>query len=431
MWIRGGGAGMWSEECKKALIACGINPEKFGTYDERAKAQSQARQEYAQKKIKEAGGEGKKHEPPCKYGGSGAKPGDCTCFRTPEALDEVGGDHWITLNSQSGHLSRNTFYQGEGARADPCSNVRPSPGNSGAYGYRDNDALCMDHAGLYTGMEHYEICRREQRQGEHVGDGPMPTSPKNPPDGTSLREGVEGSARIVVNGTASRREGDPKSEVFDPKSGLGKMSELREERGDRVDEARDKAAAELKAKEAEQAGKAGKKDAAKAQKPNSPSGGRADEKTRDLAVKCISDAWQASLKEMQQTAVTEYGSAGALTQKAHEDAVKKHNASGAKPKAKSYDDLPPAKKAEADKAAKDAIDARQKELEAKGAESAGRAGSPPPKEPTEKQCLEYQANWLAQHRDPAGNFPPMQGSGGPGPGPTTTRNKASVGDEDA
>ena len=412
---------MWSEECKKALIACGINPDKFGTYDERAKAQSQARQEYAEKCIKRAGGPGKKHESPCSYGGSGATPGDCTCYRTPEALKEVGGDQWITLNSQSGHLSRNTFYQGEGARADPCSNIRPSAGNAGAYGYRDNDALCMDHAGLYTGMEHYEICRREQRQGEHVGDGPMPVSPKNPPDGTSLREGVEGSARIVVDGTSSRREGDPRSEMYDPKAKLGKMSDLREERGDRVDEARDKAAAELKAKEAEKAGKAGKKDAAKAEKPNSPSGAQADQKTRDQAVKCISDAWQASLKEMQQTAVTEHSKEAELKQKAHQAAVDKHNSSKPppKPKAKSYDDLPAEKKAAADKAAKDALEARQKDLEKVGAESAGQAGSPPPKEPTKEQCLEYQGNWLALRRDPAGNFPPMQGSGGAGPGPTT------------
>jgi hypothetical protein len=419
MWLSAGAGAMWSDACRKALIACGINPDNFGTYKDRADAQSAERAKYQEAQIDKLGGPAKKHPAPCKYAGASSKPSDCSCYQTPEALKEVGGDRWITLNSQSGHLSRNAFYQGEGARADPCSNIRPGPGNSGSYGYRDDAAFCMDHAGLRTGMEHYEICRREQRQNEHVGDGAMPVSPRNPPDGTSLREGVEGTARIVVEGTASRRGGDERYETFDPKDRLGKQSEKREERGDTVDAAREKAAKELQDKDAQKAGKVDSKDKAKPKTPNSPAGGdEPSQKTKDQAVKCIADAWEASLKEMQTSAITEYGTAAQVKQ-AHVDAYNGKKPAP-KPPAKTADDLPKKEKAAADEAAKKAVDEKQKELEKKGAESAGRAGDPPPKEPTKEQCLEYQANWLEQHRDSAGSCPPMQGSGGGGPPPQTT-----------
>jgi hypothetical protein len=419
MWLSAGAGAMWSDACRKALIACGINPDNFGRYKDRAKAQADARKKYTDKRIDDLAKRGEKHPTPCKYSGEGSS---CTCYQTADALEHMKGDEWITLNSQSGHVSRNAFYQGEGARADPCSNTRPSPGNSGAYGYRDDDAFCMDHAGLRTGMEHYEICRREQRQNEHVGDGPMPLLPKDPPDGTSLREGAEGTASICVNGTASRRAGDDRYELFDPKDRLGKMSEKRIDRGETVDAARAKAAEELQEKEAKKAGDVAEKDAAKEKTPNSPSGGdEPSQKTKDKAVKCIADAWQASLKEMQSSAISEYGTAAKVKQ----DHVDKYNnqTPPPKPPAQTADDLPKDKKDAADAAAKKAVDDKQKELAAKGAESAGRAGDPPPKEPTEQQCLEYQANWLDQHQDGEGNCPPMQGSGGAGPPPQTTPRK--------
>ncbi len=414
MWIRGGAAGLWSEACKAALIACGIDPNDFGTYDERARAQKDARDDYRKRRIDELEKAGKKHPAPCKYPGSDGKR-DCECFQTAEALEKEGAHKWILMNSQSGHMSQNCFYQAPGKRADPCSNIRPSKSadgslNSGGYGYRDNDAFCMDHIGLRTGMEHYEICRREQQHRASLGDRPATMA--------DMRRGVEGTASIVVEGTASRRGGDSGFGDIDPLSKqVQNKSAARTERGELVDSARQKLAADMSAGASSEAQAAAGQQGAEGKKPNSVSGAGPDDETKKAAVKCLADAWEQSIGEMQATAVTEHGSAQKIAAEERQkelDAYDNSRKKGQK-KADTFDDLPADRKKAAESRAAKRIQDRQDTLAKQGAESAGKANNPP----TEQDCLEYQANWLYQHQKPDGTYPPMQGAVGAGPPPTT------------
>ncbi|WP_338866763.1 DUF2169 domain-containing protein [Myxococcus stipitatus] len=96
-----------------ALIACGIKPANFGTYDLRAKAPREARNEYRKRRINEAKGQGptpRPHEGSCPMGSN--PEAECRCFEGDNAHKDPGIEKWMLVNSQSGHISQNAFYQG-------------------------------------------------------------------------------------------------------------------------------------------------------------------------------------------------------------------------------------------------------------------------------------------------------------------------------
>ena len=109
------------------MIACGINPDDFGTYDQRAKAQSAAREDFQKRRCEQLAKDGQSHPAPCKFKGN---PSSCTCYRSAEALESEKAQKWLYMNSQSGHLSLNHFYQGK--REDPCSGHPPSRNADGS-----------------------------------------------------------------------------------------------------------------------------------------------------------------------------------------------------------------------------------------------------------------------------------------------------------
>jgi hypothetical protein len=393
---------MFDSDCRAAMIACGINPDDFGTYDQRANAQSAAREDFQKRRCEQLAKDGQSHPAPCKFKGN---PSSCTCYRSAEALESEKAQKWLYMNSQSGHLSLNHFYQGK--REDPCSNHPPSRNadgsmNGGGYGYRDNDALCMDHAGLHAGEEHYWVCRAEDAHRRDLGtNAAVPQS--------ELERGVENSARVVVDRSQSAQGGAPNVE-----DGLtlaaGKTAEERAKHGALVDKARSQLAKDLAAAEGAQ-GAAGTGATQGQSPPNSPAGGGASKEDKDKAVECIKDAWKQAVQEMQATAVAEHSTAGRKS--AAEVAA--YNARNPNAKVNSISEMPEPERSAAKGRVDAAVEKRQQELRDQHADTAGAKGEPPPKAPTEQDCLDYQGNWLYQNQRPDGTFPPMQGNTGPKP----------------
>jgi hypothetical protein len=401
-WLKGGAGALWSAACRAALIACGINPDNFGSYSMRADAQGKERKKYRDQRTKEAGQDGEKkrpHEPNCPAGGDPSKL--CMCIESDAALKELGVEKWTLANSQSGHISQNAFYQEH--RSDACSNIRPSAGNSGTYGYQDNKAFCMDHLGRANnpGTIHYEITNREAQFAEHLSKQGVTVVPE-----ATIQEGVKGTASVAAAGAESRQKGNDPNAPFD--KDLGKLTPERQQEGKRSDEAKDQHAAELQKKENATAA-AGPSGTAAAGTPNAVSVKKPSPEDVQKAVECISDAWQQSLDEMRNDVVNKHSVAGRSDECKKQ--LKEYNKTRppGSPKAKGYTDLPKERREKVDKAVEDQVTQRQKDLEAVGAHSKG-AKQKDPERPSEKDCLEYQANWLhEQHKTKDGKYPPMQG----------------------
>jgi len=115
---------------------------------------------------------------------------------------------------------------------------------------------------------------------------------------------------------------------------------------------------------------------------------------------------------MQTTAVAEHSTAAQLERAE----VAAHNERNPNAQVNSLSEIPEPERAAAQGRVDQGVPARQRELEQRGAESAGATGNP---SPTPQECLEYQGNWLYQNHRPDGTFPPMQGSTGSGPPPST------------
>jgi hypothetical protein len=395
-WLKGGAGGLWTAACRAALIACGINPDNFGDYDARAKAQAAERKKYREQRVAEAKKRGKgrrPHEPNCPTGGD--PKALCQCVESAAALKEMGAERWMVANSQSGHISQNAFYQGH--REDPCSNLAPTKGNAGTYGYQDNKAFCMDHQGRANnpGTMHYEITNREAAFAEHTASSGAKTVSQN-----QIEQGVAGTAQVATQGAQSRQRGNgPKWDK------PGTLTPERKAEGQLSDKAKNQQAADLQKKEnkAKGAGKSGK---GKGKKPNAPSAKGPTTKQAKKAVECIQDAWKQSLNELRDNVVNEHSTAAKSAECKKQ--IKEHNANlkpGEKP-AKGYTDLPAARRKKVDAAVSSQVAARQKQLEKVGAHNAGQTAKP---HPTEEECLEYQANWLYNNRRANGTYPPMQG----------------------
>jgi hypothetical protein len=152
----------------------------------------------------------------------------------------------------------------------------------------------------------------------------------------------------------------------------------------------------------------------------------------DKTVECISDAWKQSLDEMRNDVINEFSTAARSDEcKKQIKEYKKSLPKDQRNRRIRYTDLPPERRAAVDKAVntktgkppRSEVERRQKELEKQGAHDAGEANKPP----TERDCLEYQANWLHQHRRADGSHAPMQGRV---PDSSEDEHKVKVGDSD-
>lgn len=406
-WVKAGGLVIWSAECRAALIACGVNPDNFGTYDERAKAQSKLREEYAKQRDAEAAAGTRKHEPSCPRGSSADRP--CRCYETNVGFEDFKKKNngsilpWMEANSQSGHISNDAFYRNPGTRDDPCGNVRPSVRdgelNAGGYGYQGDKALCMDHFGRSNdnGSMHQQICELERNQSNAVkagGNGNV--------DAAQIEDGARATAGVAVNGADARQNGQPGPPWDTTRKPLKPEGEIYNKE---LSQLQKDQAAELKAREGTSAS-SGQAATTEGQKPNSPSGPGPTDAEKKKAIDCITEEWKKSMVEMRNNTVNEHSTVGKSPEA--KAAVEAHNAGPppADPPAKGYTDLPADKRAAVDKQVAGQVAARQAELEKKGAMSAGEAKNPPTKE----DCLEYQANWLNANRGPDGNFPPIAGT---------------------
>ncbi|WP_224244454.1 hypothetical protein [Hyalangium gracile] len=399
IWLKGGAGAFWTAACRAALVACGINPENFGTYDQRADAQAKERKDYRDKRdgdAKKRGSKKRPHEPDC----ASRNGKTCSCVESANALKEMGPESWSLANSQSGHISQNAFYQG--ARADTCTNIPGEPGkHAGGYGYQDNKAFCMDHVGRSNdpGSDHFEITRREEQNKKYLQNKGVTKATM-----ADIENSARGTAEIAAKGGESRINGKPTEEDKD----RGAITPERKAKARLIAKAREGQAKELakkenKGKRAGRSGRSGRK------KPSSPSGKKGLKQAQQKVVECIIDAWKQSLDEMRNDVVDKYSVAA--NSKACQEQIALHNKKlppGARP-AKTFSDLPKARrdKINRDPDVKKALDKRTKELQKKKADT-GPMGKGK-KSPTEEECLEYQANWLATHRAKDGGLLPMEG----------------------
>jgi len=323
-WLRAGNLSLSDAECRKALAACGLDPDAFGNYSSVLKSQGAARKKLREDARNAAAAKGatpnpSHHVPPCSLEPGAENSGNCRCHEGEIAQDlcKNDPDKFLHANGQSGHMSQDALYRGAGGRGDPCQNIPPANDNSGTYGYGMSRARCMEHYGRsnLAGSPHEQICRAEE---DFQAD--MASRGKGPLDVQDLREGVGRSA--VVAATKGRYR------VTD-EGGLQKTS---------LDPA---AAIEQKKYEEAQAAAAvgtGGNSAADANMSKDMPGLTEAEAT---AVKCIQMDWEKSLAAMQTEAMQQnvMGSAAGRKQ-----AVAAYNAAGNTPKAKSWKDLPPSRR---------------------------------------------------------------------------------------
>lgn len=398
-WLDGGAAALWKPDCVLALIACGIEPANFGTYDLRAKAQREARNDYRKRRINEAKGQGqtpRPHEGSCPMGSD--PKAECRCFESEAAHKDLGIEKWMLANSQSGHISQNAFYQEH--REDPCSNVPAEGDHGGTYGYRDNKAFCMDHLGRSStpGTNHYEIT---QREGQH--EASLKSNNTQVVTEKDMMEGATGTASVAANGSEHRQKGNDPHAEYD--KNRGNMTTDRLDEAQRNDARKREYAAYLKAKQngGQTAAGAGSGDAGT---PNAPGSYSPTDAEAKKAVECISEAWKQSLDDMRNDTINTFSTAA--RSKECKDEIKAYRKTlppEERNKKIRYTDLPSDRRAKVDAAVKQKVETAQTDLMAKGAKSAGKANNPP----TKKDCMQYQANWLLQHQKADGSFPPMKG----------------------
>ncbi len=220
--LAGAGAGFWSEDCRAALIACGINPDACGPYSEVSDAISKERAAYRQKRIEDAeASPGRDHESNCPLTARkpASKPSDCFCWQgTSQAVaDDMGVDGWLLANSEAGHVQPdNLVRDGTGSitgfggkRGDVCSNIVP--------GYLPNDSFTILHHGKACGAgihgEHNAVRRVEmgyeaELRDEHRGtNGRVTTEQRN----EATRRNADLSAQYT--GQGPRRPGEFDSEI--------------------------------------------------------------------------------------------------------------------------------------------------------------------------------------------------------------------------
>ncbi len=378
VFVKAGMAVTFDTTCRKALAKSGVDPENFGSYSGRASAEKAARDEIGKN-----------------YASKAAL--DKALAGTGKTADDKGPvGTWLLANSQSGHVMQNAFMQGRppggggdrNPRGDPCANVRPVPpdgsGDAGAYGYDMERALCMDHFGKSTvaGTPHYEIT-----QGEADFARSLPPGARI--DMGTMEQSVRRTAAIAVAGS----EGRPDLEDLKGKAlkEAQKFDTMQEAHAEELEPGKGKLGDE---------GTPGYIAGAKGKKPKG--GAQGPELTRDqqMAVECIVAAWKASLDQIRKDSIAE-NSSEAKEKKKQLDAYNEKNGTDHE----SYEDVPAKDRKKLDKEVQAGVERRKRDLEKKGAGTAGAANEPP----TKDDCREYQANWLSENQGRDGSLPPVAG----------------------
>jgi hypothetical protein len=243
--IEAGGLDMvFSPACKKALLACGINPNSFDSYKRRKAAEKRAKAQ-----LKSQAGS-----------------------HTTEKALKKDPEKFLEANSQSGHMAQNAFFQGK--RDSPCTNVPPdnaSPGEAtdgGGYGYQMDTAPCTDHYGKSTqpGTVHYDITQLECKRATELRQ----LAKKNPDlrlDQADLKETVREAAKKAAKGPDAPETGGAT---------------------------------------AKRVAKAQASQAAKGKDPKKPAGKGPDAKTIDKAADCMADAWEEAINKQREECIARY-----------------------------------------------------------------------------------------------------------------------------
>ncbi|MFN0062562.1 MAG: hypothetical protein ACKVPX_08585 [Myxococcaceae bacterium] len=379
LWASGGGNDGFSKACRKALAACGINPDAFGNYNQRLAAGHKARTEYREHMGKKK----KDHPAGCKFKEKGKSLGACDCHTRPEAaayFESKGRpEDFLTANSQSGHSGQNAFSQGAGARADPCTNIPPPPGqqsDGGSFGYDANLAPCTDHFGTSTtkGTTHEKVTRNEEENAKTVK-----TDKAGRVSEATIANGVDQTAAIVAAGPNPN----------DHKGGTPDAAQAKQTA---------KAMSDAQKKQAEVLAKK------EGVKPNHKVSASHAKKNQKKARECIQAHWKAGIDKMRMDAIDKHSAVNSTAR--CKQAIAEENAKRAKQRKKNgtaepkdikrFGELPP--KAQnavlKDPSVQKACAAAQKKVEKETKAGSAGAKGKGNKNPSMDDCREFQANSL-------------------------------------
>lgn len=352
MWALGPGLGGWSVDCAAALMACGVDPEGFGTYKERLDAQGLARKELG------------------------------TAHQSAEVLDDKGPELWLRANSQSGHQCQNACFTKH--RHDPCGNYPPTSGDPNApsaFGYDHDKAPSTDHHGKSSthGTTHGEISKHLDRQWEGKKTG-------EPLDFDALKRSTKENAEIHVDCNVQQKDSTkPKKTI------AARINTAQQANAERLLKKNPDAEAALAAKFGTEPGSV-----------SDPSNGGPSAAVKDFAAECQAAKWEQDMATMRSNAIN---ASPIAKSSAAKQAIADHNAGKEeKDHIKNFTDLPQDKQKEVVDAnrpgelsnddppkapANQNIDPPQK---AKGGQGRGK---PPNGTPTKADCRAAQGNYLA------------------------------------
>ncbi|MCB9596646.1 MAG: hypothetical protein H6719_28235 [Sandaracinaceae bacterium] len=397
--IKAGGMDMSAAACAKALAACGIDPDGFGSYKSVNESQRQARDTLgadARKEAEARGGTPDAHVPPC----SGGTP--CRCHASDIARDISTPEAFLHANAQSGHMSQDAFYRQPSGRFDVCQNHPPGNGHSGTAGYDGRAAPCMDHTGQsnVSGSPHQMICQTEIDFAQGQPNGPMTHA--------QIEQGVAQSAAVAVTGSRWKYETNP--------DGSLRMTRENEAKGGDVQ--RSFSQSQIAAADSGSYAATG---AAASTAPATDFNALSDDEK--LAIACIVAEFNKGMSKMRSEFEQKYGPGKGAAQKRARAAYAAEHGS-----CPSWNNMTDAQKAEASAARMRQLEGRPPHP-ARPSAAGPTAGQSPPGQPTHAECREWQANYLHQQRLNTGGYPPMQPQNNHSslPPPTTTSGGSSSG----
>ncbi|MEZ4338246.1 MAG: hypothetical protein R3B82_16620, partial [Sandaracinaceae bacterium] len=263
-WILKPGQEGYDAACRAAMMACGIDPDSFGTYDQRLEAQRALRQAYDAEHGKNA-------------------------HRSAQALNDMGTEDYLRANSQSGHQVQNACFTSQ--REDPCGNYPPADGNPGtpsSFGYQWNLAPSTDHHGRScdSGTTHGEISRHLDRQWEGQATG-------TPLTAAQLRQSALENAQVHVS---------PNVNAQDPAHWDSQGAERRA-RAARLNGAQQAEAARLLDQNPDEAAIVAANQGVDPGSPSDPSSGGPTQATQDFAAECQAVQWEKDMEAMRANAI--------------------------------------------------------------------------------------------------------------------------------
>ncbi|MBX3276026.1 MAG: hypothetical protein KF729_37590 [Sandaracinaceae bacterium] len=264
VWTLKPGQDGYDAACRAAMMACGIDPDGFGTYTQRNDAQGAIRKAYNDQHGKNA-------------------------HRSPQALNDMGTEQYLCANSESGHQVQNACFTAH--RHDPCGNYPPADGNPGtpsAFGYHHDRAPSTDHHGRScdSGTTHGEISRHLDRQWEGQATG-------TPLTAEQLRRSAAENAAVHVSPNVTAQ--DPAhfaSMSADRRDRAARINGCQQANAERLLDANPDAAAIVAANQGIEPGS-----------PASPSAGGPTAETQAFAAECQAVQWEKDMEALRADAI--------------------------------------------------------------------------------------------------------------------------------